>query len=69
MKIIEVTSYDFHIYTASIWINESISAKVKVDLGNYDNDRTPERLYKKLKEEGFKKVKPTEISYGGDIYG
>ncbi len=73
MKIIEIINWDksdyhWHQYTESIWINENLSPKTKVDLGDFSKDKTPERLHKKLKKAGFKKVEtPDEIEYGEDL--
>lgn len=73
MKIIEVINWDksdgkWYPYTESIWINENLNPQTRVDLGDFSKDKTSERLHKKLKQEGFKKVETTdEIEYGEDL--
>ena len=66
MKVIEVVGYDCCRYTDSIWVNEDMSKKQKVNLGDFGDDRDKDNLYKALKGAGFKKVKQQEVSWGGN---
>jgi len=68
MKVITVEGYgDFDMpYTDSVWVNESLGKKDKVELGDFSNDREPDNLIKALKQQGFRPIKPQSITFGGN---
>jgi len=67
MKIITVQGWDCCSYIHSIWVNEHMKPSDKVDIGNFDDDKIPEKLIKTLKQAGFRPAKDQTITFGGNL--
>jgi hypothetical protein len=64
MKIITVGGWDCCAYTHSIWVNENLGPKDKVDLGSFADDTRPDNLIRELRKAGFRQALPQQITFG-----
>ena len=67
MVFVEVRGWDCCQYVSSTWVNQDLKDFDTKTLGNFDNDRRPEKIEQALKKAGFKKVQPRTVTFGGNF--
>lgn len=67
--IIELKRYgDFDIpYTDSVWENPTVDSLNLATLGDFRNDRDPQRAIQALVELGFRPLKTKSLTIGGNL--